>query len=70
MSHLLVNQSHNFGTFYAWKLKFGLLLSTYPDLNLQVCARIAPGSCPGVGLGSMFMFILTYMIVSNIHNQP
>ena len=22
----------------------------YPDLNLQFCARVAPGPCPGVGL--------------------
>ena len=22
-----------------------------PDLNLQLCARVTPGSCPGVGLG-------------------
>ena len=24
----------------------------YPDLNLHFCARVAPGSCPGMGLGS------------------
>ena len=23
----------------------------YPDLNLHFCARVAPGSCPGMGLG-------------------
>ena len=33
------------GTFYARKLEFGTQL----DLNLQLCARVAPGLCPGVG---------------------
>ena len=34
-------------TFYARKLKFGYV--NYLDLNLQLCARVAPGSCPGQG---------------------
>ena len=28
---------------------------SYLDLNLQLCARIAPGSCHGVGLGLMVL---------------
>ena len=38
---------HNLNTPYAKKLKFGM----YPELNLQFCARVAPESCPLVGLG-------------------
>ena len=37
--------SHNLGTFYARKLDFGMT-----DLNLQFYARVAPGSCPGIGI--------------------
>ena len=41
----------------------------HPELNLQLCARVAPRSCPGVGLGVKmynrsgftFKFILTFM---------
>ena len=35
----------NLGTFYAKKLKFGMLLT-----SLQFCARVTPESCPEVGL--------------------
>ena len=31
--------------------------ATYPDLNLQLCARDTPGSCTVVGLGSKCMKI-------------
>ena len=32
-----------------WEVE--LWYATYPDLNLQLCARVTPGSFPGVGLG-------------------
>ena len=37
------------GTFYARKFKISY--ATYPGLNLQLSARVATGSCPGMGLG-------------------
>ena len=53
----------NFGIFYARKLKFGMLLIPRPYLKL--CARDAPVSCPGVGLGVKMYnwsdFTLTFM---------
>ena len=58
------NQSHtsNLGTFFAQKLKFGTL---HPDLNLQLCARVAPKSYPGVGQGvSVLVYIDVYSRIS------
>ena len=53
----------NLDTFYARKLKFGMLLTPRP--NLQLFARVAPASCPGVGLGVKMYhrsdFTLTFM---------
>ena len=55
----------NLGTFYARKLKFSMPLTVHPDLNFLLFARVAPGSCPGVGLGvemnNRSDFILTFM---------
>ena len=38
----------NFSTFYPSKLKFGY--ATYPDLNFQLCVKVASRSCPVVGI--------------------
>ena len=52
----------NLGTFNARKLKFGMLLTPRP--NLQLCNKVAPGSCLGVELGvkiyNMSDFTLTF----------
>ena len=34
-----VSLGHNFGTFYARKLKFWY--ASYPDINLKLCARVS-----------------------------
>ena len=36
-------------TFYALKLKFGMLFTPRPKTS--ALSSVAPGSCPGVGLG-------------------
>ena len=52
-------------TFYARKLKFNMLPTPRPII--QRYARVAPGACPGVGLGVKMYnwsdFILTFMPV-------
>ena len=35
------------GTFYT---RVEIWYATYPDLDLQLCAKVAPESCPEVGL--------------------
>ena len=36
---------------YLLRQDVAILFATYPDLNLQLCATVIPGSCPGIGLG-------------------
>ena len=36
------------GTFLRYKVE--IQFATYPDLNFQLCTKLALGSCPGVGL--------------------
>ena len=37
-----------------------ILYATYPDLNHQIYARVAPRSCPGVGLGVQRVGVFMY----------
>ena len=39
-------------TWLSFILGSWICYATYPDLNLHLCARVAPGSCPRVRLGS------------------
>ena len=50
----------NLGTFYARKLKFGMLITPQPDL--QLCARVAPVWVEiGVKMYNRSDFTLTFM---------
>ena len=57
--------------------------ATYPDLNLLRCARVAPGSCPGDGLGvqsvgafvyfghmSSFFVLFLFQVAEDTFSKP
>ena len=41
---------------FSLKLPSKMTPATYSDLNHQLCARVAPLSCPGIGLGAKMYY--------------